>query len=465
VAGRKLRYDPVRMTETARRFGHYEVEKILGRGAMGTVYLARDVRIGRRVALKTVKVDARFDDDAEAAEFYQRLQREAELGGSLQHPNIVTLYEPGYENDRIAWLATEYVEGESLRETLKREQRLPLDDALRIAEDLLRGLSYAHVHGVIHRDIKPANILIARNGDAKIADFGIARASDSTLTSVGAMLGTPSYMSPEQVRCKPVTPRTDLFSFGAMLYEMLTGLKAFGAPDIGGILRNVVEQMPPPPGSVNPEIPAAVDEIVMTLLAKHPGDRFDSADAALQALSSARRGTPPPKPPPAEEIETIASGPPVNAAAPETVVTAAPASLLRRQVPVWAASLVFLLFLGVLGIAYLALRAQLESAPFDVTETERQIELVQKRQLLERARSLSAAGNYAAAVDVYEAIINEHPESAVARAERDRAQAQLGESTRRTEQRAETKKKEPPPKEKPKRPSFRDRLRRIFGRG
>ena len=297
------------MTDTAKTFGHYEVERVLGRGAMGTVYLARDVRIGRRVALKTVKVDARFDDEDEAKEFYQRLQREAELGGLLQHPNVVTLYEPGYENGRIAWLATEYVEGESLREMLKREQRLSVVDALRIGEDLLRGLSYAHSRDVIHRDIKPANILIARTGDAKIADFGIARATDSTLTNVGSMLGTPSYMSPEQVRCKPVTPRTDLFSFGAMLYEMLTGMKAFGAPDIGGILRNVVEQMPPPPSSINPEIPAELDAIVMKLLAKHPGDRFESADSALQSLSAVRRGQSPPQPPPAEDVETIASGP------------------------------------------------------------------------------------------------------------------------------------------------------------
>ena len=301
------------MSDAVKMFGHYEVERVLGRGAMGTVYLARDTRIGRRVALKTVKVDsARFDDDSEANEFYLRLQREAELGGSLQHPNIVTLYEPGYEDGRIAWLATEYVDGEPLRDLIRRELRPPLQRVYEIAEDLLLGLAYAHSRDVIHRDIKPANILLTTAGDAKIADFGIARANNSTLTHAGSMLGTPSYMSPEQVRCGPVTPRSDLFAFGALLYELLTGMKAFGAPDIGAILRNVVEYMPPEPSTINPEIPAELDAVVMKLLAKQPADRFESAGEALEALIAAQHGEPPPPPPPlppAEEIETIASDP------------------------------------------------------------------------------------------------------------------------------------------------------------
>src|SRR5512145_944132 len=135
-----------------RSFGHYEVESVLGRGAMGMVYLARDRRIGRRVALKTVHVEERFDDESEANEFYKRLQREAELCGSLQHPNIVTLYEPGYENDVISYLATEYVDGDSLRQRLKKTRPLPLDEAIRVSEDLLRGLAFAHEKGIIHRD-------------------------------------------------------------------------------------------------------------------------------------------------------------------------------------------------------------------------------------------------------------------------------------------------------------------------
>src|SRR5947199_5541517 len=185
------------MTESAAperpQYGEYEVEAVLGRGAMGMVYLARDRRIGRRVALKTVQIGQKFDDESDATEFLQRLQRAAEVCGSMQHPNIVTLYEPGYENNVISFLATEYVEGESLRDRLKRSKPLPLEDALRIGEDILRGLTYAHAKGVVHRDIKPANILLSTDGQAKIADFGIARPVDSTLTAVGSMLGTPNY--------------------------------------------------------------------------------------------------------------------------------------------------------------------------------------------------------------------------------------------------------------------------------
>jgi len=234
------------MTESAAperpQYGEYEVEAVLGRGAMGMVYLARDRRIGRRVALKTVQIGQKFDDESDATEFFQRLQREAEVCGSMQHPNIVTLYEPGYENNVISFLATEYVEGESLRDRLKRSKPLPLDDALRIGEDILRGLAYAHAKGVIHRDIKPANILLSSEGQAKIADFGIARPVNSDLTAVGSMLGTPNYMSPEQVKCDTVTTKSDLFSVGVVMYEMLTGVKPFTASDVSGILRNVVEK-------------------------------------------------------------------------------------------------------------------------------------------------------------------------------------------------------------------------------
>src|SRR5436190_13718322 len=284
--------------ETRRQFGEYEVESVLGKGAMGMVYLARDKRIGRRVALKTVQVQQQFDDESEATEFYQRLQREAEVCGAMQHPNIVTLYEPGYENNVISFLATEWVEGESLRDRLKRSKPLPLDDALRIGEDILRGLTYAHAKGVIHRDIKPANILLSSDGQAKIADFGIARPAGSTLTQVGSMLGTPNYMSPEQVKCSDVTARSDLFSVGVVMYELLTGVKPFSAPDVSGILRNVVEKEPQLASEVNPEVPENVARFVEKLLPKSPDARFANALAALREVQALRGTTPTPTPPP-----------------------------------------------------------------------------------------------------------------------------------------------------------------------
>ena len=274
------------------KFGEYEVESVLGRGAMGMVYLARDRRIGRRVALKTVQVEQKFDDETDATEFFQRLQREAEVCGAMQHPNIVTLYEPGYENNVISFLATEYVQGESLRDRLKRSKPLPLDDALRIGEDILRGLAYAHGKGVIHRDIKPANILLSTDGQAKIADFGIARPVDSTLTAVGSMLGTPNYMSPEQVKCADVTARSDLFSVGVVLYEMLTGVKPFSASDVSGILRNVVDREPALANEVNADVPEPIGKFVAHLFAKEPEDRFGSAIRSVDELQALRWNAP-----------------------------------------------------------------------------------------------------------------------------------------------------------------------------
>ncbi|HEX6178434.1 MAG TPA: serine/threonine-protein kinase, partial [Thermoanaerobaculia bacterium] len=274
--------------EIRKEYGPYEVEAVLGRGAMGMVYLARDRRIGRKVALKTVHVEERFDDESEANEFYKRLQREAELCGALQHPNIVTLYEPGYDNNIIAWMATEYVDGESLRDRLKKRKPLPLNEALRIAADLLRGLAFAHSKGIIHRDIKPANILITSAGQAKLADFGIARPVDSNLTQAGEMLGTPSYMSPEQVKCTAVTARSDLFSVGAVLYEMAAGVKAFAASDVSGILKNVVELEPKPAHAVHPQVPPPLSTIIARLLAKNPEDRYPSAASALHEIETLR---------------------------------------------------------------------------------------------------------------------------------------------------------------------------------
>ena len=272
-----------------RTFGQYDVESVLGRGAMGMVYLARDRRIGRRVALKTVQLNQKFEDDSDAEEFYKRLQREAEIVGAMQHPNIVTLYEPGYENNVISYLATEYVDGESLKDRLKRSKPLPLDEALRLSEDILRGLAYAHTKGIIHRDIKPANILVTADGQAKLADFGISRPVDSNLTAAGSMLGTPNYMSPEQVKCAPVTTTSDLFSVGIVMYELLTGVKPFSAPDVSTILRNVVDKTPPLASAANPNVPEPVARVVERLLAKSPDARIASAREALAELQIALR--------------------------------------------------------------------------------------------------------------------------------------------------------------------------------
>ncbi|MGZ8796490.1 MAG: serine/threonine-protein kinase [Thermoanaerobaculia bacterium] len=473
---------------TPQSFGHYEVESVLGRGAMGMVYLARDRRIGRKVALKTVHISEKFDDESEANEFYKRLQREAELCGALQHPNIVTLYEPGYENNVIAWLATEYVDGQNLRDHMRKHKPLPLDDSIRILEGLLRGLAYAHAKGIVHRDIKPANILLTLNGEAKIADFGIARPVDSNLTAVGEMLGTPSYMSPEQVRCQPVTTRSDLFSVGAVLYEMLTGIKAFGAPDVTGILRNVVELVPRPMHEVNAELPEPLSRFVQRLFAKSSDDRFPSAVEALDELHKiqeeigpAAGGAPEERTGelPEQEHATLAVTPkPGSPPAIPPSVTAldsndkTPAvgrqaeSLLRRPIPAVIFWIVIAAAIALPGSLALAIRAQTDPRPTSAY-TQAQLHAFQaKRQQLRAARGLVLSGKFDEGVAAYDGYLQRYPTSSAAREELASARAALEKAKAAkskvtvTEERATTtasKTKEPE-----KRPSF---FRRLFGRG
>lgn len=467
------------MTEVAsvgpQSYGHYDVESVLGRGAMGMVYLAKDRRIGRRVALKTVHINEKFDDEDEANEFYKRLQREAELCGALQHPNIVTLYEPGYENNVIAWLATEYIEGENLRDRLRKRKPLPLDESMRIIEGVLRGLAYAHAKGIVHRDIKPANILLTTTGEAKIADFGIARPLDSTLTAVGEMLGTPSYMSPEQVKCQPVTTRSDLFSVGAVFYEMLTGVKAFASSDVTGILRNVCEMNPKAMHEVNADLPPALSPLVAKLFAKEPEDRYASAVEALDDLHRIRQeiGNIEPENPEvaADSIEqpghsTLAvsssslTHPDVGDATPAVGTRK---SILSQTIPpaaFWAV-VAFALFIPT-AMAF-AIRSQTNPKPV-FQYTPMQVRAFNaKKQQLRVARALILQGNYDEGIRAYQQYIKQYPNSPAAKQELEQAKAaqekaNLAVAARLqvTEPRVSTPSK---PKAAPKKPSL---FRRIF---
>ena len=447
-----------------RSFGQYEVESVLGRGAMGMVYLARDRRIGRRVALKTVQLDQKFEDESEANEFYKRLQREAEVVGAMQHPNIVTLYEPGYENNVISYLATEYVDGESLKDRLKRSKPLPVAEALRISEDLLRGLAYAHTKGIIHRDLKPANILLTSEGQAKIADFGVARPLNSSLTTTRSLVGTPNYMSPEQVKTTPVSTRSDLFSAGVVIYEMLTGTKPFASPDLSGILYNVVNHKPPLASEVNPAVPKSVARVISKLLAKKPEDRYATATETLEDLDRASRHVERP----ASEVETIPG--PDDATTPFPMVldvTAVP--LVRRSVPpavFWGVTL--LLALALVGSVVL-LRKRITSEKPSAVLTRAQIdEAIAKERALDAARTLAQAGRYEEALRDYDVYLVRYPQSVVARTERDnvarlfeasKPKAEITEVGRKTR----PKKVEPPP-EPPAKPLSRwQRLKKWFG--
>ena len=257
------------------KLGRYEILSELGQGAMGVVYKAVDPLIDRTVAIKTINLNLSKD---ELADFEERFNREAQSAGRLSHPNIVTIYDVG-RADHVAFMAMEYLEGRELKEIIASGEVLQPDRVAEIIAQIADALAFAHDHGIVHRDIKPANIMVLRNGSVKITDFGIAKMSSGSRTQIGIILGSPKYMSPEQVAGKPVDGRSDIFSLGAVLYEFLTGKPAFGSE--GGtlttIMYQVLNEMPALPANINPSIPVAFDYIVARALAKAPEDRYQSA--------------------------------------------------------------------------------------------------------------------------------------------------------------------------------------------
>lgn len=410
-------------------YGDYEVESFLGKGSIGKVYLARHRRIGRRVALKTVHLEQKFEDDADQTEFYKRLQREAELCASMQHPNVVTLYDVGYDGEVVSWLATEYVDGESLLARLRRTRPLPLEEALNVSADLLRGLAYAHSKGIIHRDIKPANILLTSAGQAKIADFGVARPLHSSLTATRSLVGTPNYMSPEQVKTTPVSTRSDLFSAGVVMYEMLTGIKPFGAPELSGILYNVVNLSPPLATEVNSTVPVPVALIVSRMLEKKPESRYATADEALAELEETRA----PSPSSPAGTETIAVTTQTDTPHPAPFERTE-LSLLRRPVPPLVFWITTFALLSALAMSVVTMRQRIDAEQPEALLTRAQIEEAQaKRRQLAQIRGLVDNGHYEEAIAAYGAYLERYPQSTVARIERDEAEELMRQNKAETE--------------------------------
>jgi predicted Ser/Thr protein kinase/type II secretory pathway pseudopilin PulG len=261
--------------------GRYEITGELGRGAMGVVYKAKDPTIGRTVALKTMRLDVH---GLESAEMVRRFQNEARAAGLLSHPNIVTIYDAG-EQDGIFYIAMEFIQGTTLHELLTEQRILPADDIVQYSRQICRGLDYAHSHGIVHRDVKPANIMITANGMVKIMDFGIAKAGGS-MTSTGQVLGTPNYMAPEQVKGKPLDGRSDLFSFGVILYEMLTGEKPFAGQNVTTIIYKIVNENPIAPRDLDVTVHPGLSAIVTKALAKSLEDRYQSGAELIHDLEN-----------------------------------------------------------------------------------------------------------------------------------------------------------------------------------
>jgi serine/threonine protein kinase len=344
----------------------------------------------------------------------------------MQHPNVVTLYEVGYEGDLVSFLATEYIDGETLLARLRRTRPLPLDEALTIAADLLRGLAYAHSKGIIHRDIKPANILLTADGHAKIADFGVARPLHSSLTATRSLVGTPNYMSPEQVKTTPVSTRSDLFSAGAVMYEMLTGVKPFAAPELSGILYNVVNLVPPRVTDTNPSVPDAIARIVAKLLAKNANERYATADEALAELESVRDARDAALESGELGVVTVDHG---DATTPTPTFSdfdlTTPPSAMGRPVPSLIFWSVTLLLAAALLTPIFLIRGKIASQqPVGVITAEQRQEARAKQSALTALRALTGAGRYDEAVRGYDEFLARYPYSVVARLERDDAKRQ-----------------------------------------
>ncbi|KQU65049.1 MULTISPECIES: serine/threonine-protein kinase [unclassified Rhizobacter] len=266
------------------QLGRYRIQSELGRGAMGVVYRAHDEQLGRPVALKTLYMG----EDA-AAEHAVRFQQEARAAGGLNHPNLVTVYDVGRDGD-WAYLAMELLEGVELRDRLA-SSRVSLAMAVDIVRQVALGAGVAHAKGVVHRDIKPANIMLVHGRHAKLMDFGIARIPTSdVITQTGTILGSPKYMSPEQIAGNEIDHRADIFSLGVVLHEMLTGTTPFNGADVNQLMYAIGHAEPAIPSRLNPDVPVVLDLIVAKTLAKQPADRYQTAEALAADLLTARSG-------------------------------------------------------------------------------------------------------------------------------------------------------------------------------
>lgn len=276
--------------------GRYEVRSMIGRGGMAQVHLGFDTRLSRVVAIKMLRTDLARDSI-----FQTRFRREAQAAASLNHPNIVAVYDTGEEETTtpdgstvsIPYIVMEYVEGHTVRDLLAGGAPVPIDEAVEIISGVLSALDYSHTHGLVHRDIKPGNIMLTNTGKIKVMDFGIARAltdSQATMTQTNAVVGTAQYLSPEQAHGDPVDARSDIYSTGCVLFELLTGQPPFKGDSAVAVAYQHVSEIPPTPSSITNDVPDSIDRVVMKALAKKREERYNSAEDMRADLNRAARG-------------------------------------------------------------------------------------------------------------------------------------------------------------------------------
>jgi serine/threonine-protein kinase len=331
------------MTTTAKA-GRYQLLAEVGRGAMGVVYRAHDPVIGRTVAVKTLHV-VEHGSGLSQEELLRRFHTEARAAGLLSHPNIVAVYDAGKEDD-FFYITMELVEGKSLQDLLGDRRAFPLARVLRLMQQACSALEFAHQHNVIHRDIKPANLILTADDTLKISDFGTAKILQFQTAQTGQIIGTPSYMSPEQIKGRPVDGRSDIFSLGGVLYQLLTGEKPFPGDSITSVIYKIVSEEPAAPRDLDSSIHPGLSAIVLRALAKSPGARFQSCVEFFDALQNYRDYQPGSAPPPVPEPESRPVAEPPAFAAAHSMLPA-PSAPAKQGGSVWLA----LFLLAIIGAA------------------------------------------------------------------------------------------------------------------
>jgi serine/threonine-protein kinase len=296
-------------TDVPQRIGRYTIDRLIGAGAMGNVFLGRDPELDRAIAVKTVRIR---DLAAEARQLYlDRFKNEARAAARLHHPNIVAVYDVGEDPDVGPYLVLEYVAGSSLKQLLTSRGPLTPEACVTLADQIGRAIDTAHAAGIIHRDIKPDNLLITPEGRAKLADFGVARVPDAALTREGQFLGTPCYAAPETLKTGEYGPHTDLFSFAAVLYEAVSGVRAFPGDEAVAVAHKVLHDDPPAPSSIartGATVPPAVDALILRALSRDTSRRLPTATDLARALRAAYAATGAVEPPPSGTESTLDSG-------------------------------------------------------------------------------------------------------------------------------------------------------------